>query len=147
MNKILRYKVKPEIAFDEENLSNFLSKKIRLDAQKEAKLVKRSIDARGNNVMVNIEVELVEGGKSPINYTKPDKNVASSEQVVIIGAGPAGLFAALKCIELGVKPVVIERGKDVQSRRKDLANINKKHIVNPDSNYCFGEGGDRKSVV
>jgi len=61
--------------------------------------------------------------------------------VLVIGAGPAGLFAALRCLELGIKPIIIERGKDVQSRRRDLAAINKEHIVNPESNYCFGEGG------
>ncbi len=141
MNKTLRYKIKPEIAFDEKNLADFLSKKVKINADKEAKLVKRSIDARGKNVMVNIEVEIVDGSKSAISYNKPDNNVASAERVIIVGSGPAGLFAALKCIELGVKPIVIERGKDVQTRRKDLANINKEHIVNPDSNYCFGEGG------
>src|SRR5690606_14548082 len=61
--------------------------------------------------------------------------------LLIIGAGPAGIFAALRCLELGIRPVVLERGKDVRARRRDLAAINKEHIVNPDSNYCFGEGG------
>jgi uncharacterized FAD-dependent dehydrogenase len=141
MNKTLRYKVRPEIAFDDEKLNAFLSKKISLDSKKETRLTKRSIDARGTSVMVNIELEVVEQGSQQISYTKPDNDVADAEQVVIVGAGPAGLFAAMKCIELGVKPIIVERGKDVQARRKDIANINKEHIVNPDSNYCFGEGG------
>jgi uncharacterized protein len=69
------------------------------------------------------------------------KDVSKAKQAVIVGAGPAGLFAALRLIELGIKPVILERGKDVQERRRDLANINKKNIVNENSNYCFGEGG------
>ena len=65
----------------------------------------------------------------------------NAEQIIIVGAGPAGMFAALRAIELGVKPILIERGNDVRARRRDLAAINKDHIVNPESNYCFGEGG------
>src|SRR5690606_39059141 len=72
-------------------------------------------------------------------YSYP--NVSNAKKVIIVGAGPAGLFAALRCIELGLKPIVLERGKDVRARRRDLAAINKDHVVNPDSNYCFGEGG------
>jgi uncharacterized protein len=72
-----------------------------------------------------------------VNY----QNVADRERVLIVGAGPAGLFAALRCIELGLKPIVIERGKDVKQRRRDLAAINKEGAINPESNYCFGEGG------
>src|SRR5690606_31843634 len=71
----------------------------------------------------------------------PYPNVSNSQPVIIVGAGPAGLFAALRLIELGLKPIILERGKDVRSRRRDIADINKKHIVNSDSNYCFGEGG------
>lgn len=141
MNKILRYTIKPEIAFDTESLNGFLTQKIKVDAKKELRLVKRSIDARGKRVMVNIEVEIIADGRPYIEYSKPEKDVSQAEQVVIVGAGPAGLFAALKCIEMGVKPIVIERGKDVQSRRRDIAKINKEHIVNSESNYCFGEGG------
>src|SRR5690606_17495699 len=73
----------------------------------------------------------------PINYS----SVKDKTPVVVVGAGPAGLFAALRLIELGLKPIIIERGKDVKQRRRDLAAINKEGLVNPESNYCFGEGG------
>ena len=73
-----------------------------------------------------------------INYQHVSE---STKTCHIIGAGPAGLFAALRCLELGIKPILIDRGKDVKARRRDLANINKNHLVNPESNYCFGEGG------
>jgi len=69
------------------------------------------------------------------------QNIKDTEPIIIVGFGPAGMFAAFKAIELGLKPIVLERGKDVRSRRRDLAAINKEQIVNPESNYCFGEGG------
>lgn len=102
---------------------------------------KRSIDARKKPVKYNLQIVLSD--------EKPDlslpevtyPNVENGIPVHIIGAGPAGLFAALEAIELGLKPIVYERGKDVRSRRRDLAKINKEHIVNPESNYCYGEGG------
>ncbi len=76
-----------------------------------------------------------------IQYQKPQADVSQSPQAIVVGAGPAGLFAALRLIELGIKPIVLERGSDVRARRRDLAAINKDHVVNPESNYCFGEGG------
>jgi uncharacterized FAD-dependent dehydrogenase len=105
--------------------------------------LKRSIDARSRKVVVRLQCEIVEGSrKKPIiTYQKSYPDVSKSKQVLIVGAGPAGLFAALKLIESGVRPIIFERGKDVQARRRDLAAINKDHVVNPDSNYCFGEGG------
>jgi uncharacterized FAD-dependent dehydrogenase len=77
----------------------------------------------------------------PETYTVNYPEVKEAKPVIIVGAGPAGLFAALQCIELGLKPIIIERGKEVKDRRRDLANINKQGLVNPESNYCFGEGG------
>ncbi|UXP32704.1 FAD-binding protein [Reichenbachiella agarivorans] len=141
MTKILRYRLKPEIALDEASFAAFVHAKLGDTAQ--WKLLKRSIDARSKRVSVEVEIGLSEKGENPrpFLYEKPTNHVANKPEVVIIGAGPAGLFAALRCIELGAKPIVLERGKDVQERRRDLAAINKEHKVNPDSNYCFGEGG------
>jgi uncharacterized FAD-dependent dehydrogenase len=139
--KILKYKLKPEIALDEESFSGFIKEK--LGGSTPFKLLKRSIDARSKNVMVNVEVGLFDNDQNVFEpaYSSPESNVENGERVIIVGAGPSGLFAALKCIDLGLKPVVIERGKDVRERRRDIAKINKEHIVNPESNYCFGEGG------
>jgi uncharacterized FAD-dependent dehydrogenase len=102
---------------------------------------KRSIDARKKPAKYNLQVVL---SKEPITPKVPTilyPNVKGKEEIHIIGAGPAGLYAALEAIELGFKPVIYERGKDVRERRRDLAKLNKEHIVNPESNYCYGEGG------
>ena len=104
---------------------------------------KRSIDARSKHVVINVSVEIFinEAPSALISASLDYPEVKNKPSLVIIGAGPAGLFAALRAIELGYKPIVLERGKDVQARRRDLAAINKDHVVNPESNYCFGEGG------
>ncbi|WP_242928118.1 NAD(P)/FAD-dependent oxidoreductase [Pontibacter vulgaris] len=135
----------PEVAFDNQLLEQELLKSAALqpEAVKFIHRIKRSIDARGRSVLLRVRADLYLDNPpadilSPV-YTYPD--VSNAQKVIIVGAGPAGLFAALRCIELGLKPVVLERGKDVRSRRRDLAAINKEHVVNPDSNYCFGEGG------
>lgn len=106
------------------------------------KILKRSIDARGRKVVYRMQVQVfVDEIHVPETYTVKYPDVKTAKPVIIIGAGPAGLFAALQCIELGLKPIILERGKDVKQRRRDLANINKQGLVNPESNYCFGEGG------
>jgi uncharacterized protein len=107
------------------------------------RIIKRSVDARKKNIRVNLTVEVFTGEDSEIPDISPFKplNVSRSKEVIIVGAGPAGLFAALRLIELGIRPVIIERGRDVSSRKKDIARISREQIVDPDSNYCFGEGG------
>jgi uncharacterized protein len=107
------------------------------------RILKRSVDARKKNIRVNLTVEIFTGQDSEIPVLSPyvPVNVTNNREVIIVGAGPAGLFAALRLIELGVRPVIIERGRDVSSRKKDIARISREQIVDPDSNYCFGEGG------
>jgi uncharacterized FAD-dependent dehydrogenase len=108
------------------------------------RIIRKSIDARSREIKFNLKVAIYREGEDipPLIRIRPFEPVSSHANcVVIVGAGPAGLFAALKCIELGLRPIVIERGRDVRSRRRDLASIHKEHRVNPDSNYCFGEGG------
>jgi len=105
-------------------------------------ILKRSIDARSRKVIFRLQVRVFVDeeplvGIQTINY----QNIRDAKPVLIIGAGPAGLFAALQCIENGLKPIIIERGKDVKQRRRDLAAINKQGLVNTESNYCYGEGG------
>ncbi|MBL6444807.1 FAD-binding protein [Fulvivirga sp. 29W222] len=143
MKKTLDLKLKPEEAFDEDKFLEIIQKKIKPGTSSGFRIVKRSIDARKASVWIRVQVDIYENEPLPelISYRKEYPNVSQSKQVVIVGAGPAGLFAALRLIEKGIKPIVLERGKDVRSRRRDLAAINKDHKVNPDSNYCFGEGG------
>lgn len=107
------------------------------------RLLKRSIDARGGKVRVRLVAEVTHGEPppAPISVKREYPNVRGKPHAVIVGSGPAGLFAALRLMELGVRPVVLERGKDVAARRKDLVALNRDHVVNPESNYCFGEGG------
>ncbi len=109
----------------------------------EYRLLKKSIDARSRQVKYRLFFDVAVGEKLPlpIGIDRDYKNVSTSKPIHIIGFGPAGMFAALRLIELGYKPVVFERGKDVRSRRRDLAAINKQGIVNENSNYCYGEGG------
>ncbi len=106
-------------------------------------ILKRSVDARQRAIKINLRAQVfVNEDFEFIPVALPDyPDVSKQEEVIIVGAGPAGLFAALRCIEGGKKPVILERGKDVKARRRDLKAINIEHVVNEDSNYCFGEGG------
>lgn len=106
------------------------------------KVKKKSVDARSRRIRINLTIEVfIDEPVQEIKMVWEPHDVSKAESVIIIGAGPAGLFAALRLIELGKRPIILERGKDVRRRRRDLAAINKLHRVNPDSNYCFGEGG------
>ncbi|TWJ03463.1 hypothetical protein JN11_01006 [Mucilaginibacter frigoritolerans] len=129
---------------DEAVLKKISATALNISAQKitAVKILKRSIDARGRKVVFRLNVQVfVDEVYQPETFTVNYPDVKEAKKVIIVGAGPAGLFAALRCVELGLKPVIVERGKDVKQRRRDLANINKQGLVNPESNYCFGEGG------
>ncbi len=145
MQTKIQLQVSPATALNEQLLKEEVREMLFLSTEKNLilKILKRSIDARGHNIKINLTVlasvdEEILPEKIEFNYL----DVSHSKKTChIIGAGPAGLFAALRCLELGIKPVVVERGKNVKDRRRDLATLNKEHIVNPESNYCFGEGG------
>ena len=146
MRKSLTLTLEPEVALDDAALRQFVLQLVSLPVTTEdvhIQKLRQSIDARNRQVKVNLDIELYVGEKpAPVmEFQKDYPDVSKHKQAIIVGAGPAGLFAALRLIELGIKPIVLERGKDVQARRRDLSAINKEHIVNPDSNYCFGEGG------
>lgn len=146
MTKTIEISVSPEAGYNDTLLRQEVLSYLKLPSHSSdiyIKKIKRSIDARSRNVKIIFLLEVSEGVpvENGLKFQKDYQNVSSKKQAVIIGAGPAGMFAALRLIELGIKPILLERGKDVQARRRDLAAINKEHIVNPDSNYCFGEGG------
>jgi len=137
--------VLPEVAAKDVLLRNTIAEKLNVlerDIQ-HIEILKRSIDARQRITKINlrIDVYIKEDFISKEKNTPKYNDVSGKDEVIIIGAGPAGLFAALRLIEKGLRPIVLERGKDVRARRRDLANLTKNHIVNENSNYCFGEGG------
>lgn len=138
-------RVLPEVAANEQRLKTYLNEEKGLNLRDitATRILKRSIDARQRTIFVNLTVRVY------LNETPDDdeytrtiyNNVEGKPQVIVVGAGPGGLFAALRLIELGLRPVVVERGKDVRERKKDLALFSRTHSVNPESNYSFGEGG------
>ncbi len=145
MQQEFSFQVSPETAGNAEAVKHFVSRQYGLPLNEitHVEVLKRSIDARQRNIKVNLKVQVyLQEDFEEKKITIPEyKNVSNAEEVIIVGAGPAGLFAALRCIELGKKPIVLERGKDVRARRRDLKKLNIEHVVNEDSNYCFGEGG------
>ena len=145
MINTLQIQVIPEIASTPDLLKTTIAKQLDIPKTdiKHIEILKRSIDARQITTKINLKVSIYvkEEFVQRVEDLPEYQDVNGKDEVIIIGAGPAGLFAALKLIENGKKPIVIERGKDVRSRRRDLVNLTKKHIVNEDSNYCFGEGG------
>ena len=146
MQKKITVKILPSEAETPSLLLEILSKACAIPAQRITgyTLLKKSMDARSRQVWVNLSVNVfIDEQYQPTETTRPPYQDVSRarHKVIIIGSGPAGLFAALRLLELGIKPVILERGKDIRARRRDLAAINKDGMVNPESNYCFGEGG------
>jgi uncharacterized protein len=144
MKKIIEIVTSPEIASTEESLQEYVSKNFGFNQEEinGIQIIKKSLDARRKPIKVNLQVAVFLNQKPDENAFELNlQNVSNAKEIGIVGAGPAGLFAAIKLIELGLKPIIFERGKPVKERRRDLANITKHNTVNPDSNYCFGEGG------
>lgn len=145
MKHELQLVVSPEEAANELKLKEIASAQLRIPSSQftSVKILKRSVDARSRQIKINLKLEIYinETPPAPRDYKIKYPDVHGKKSAIVVGAGPAGLFAALQLIENGIKPIVLERGKDVKSRRRDLAAINKQHLVNPNSNYCFGEGG------
>ncbi len=137
------------VSIKEENKTDILKIKaasflsIKREDIFDLKILRKSIDARKKTIIFNYKVAVYIKEFAPENseYNFNYKDVSSAKEIHIIGFGPAGMYAALRCVELGFKPIVLERGKDVQKRRRDLKAINQDHFVNENSNYCFGEGG------
>ena len=135
----------PEVAAQEDRLKRWLADERGIDERTiyGVRILKRSIDARQRQIFVNLKVRVyVNEQPHDDEYVRTEyPNVEGRPQVIVVGAGPGGLFAALRLIELGLRPIVLERGKNVHERKKDLANITKTQKVDAESNYCFGEGG------
>jgi uncharacterized FAD-dependent dehydrogenase len=146
MQKTIQLKLLPQQASEDISILSYIAEAEGVPVQSISgfTILKRSIDARSRQAWINLKIlaYINEPAQPREIHGFHFRNVSKADKKVIIaGAGPAGLFAALQLIELGIKPVVLERGKDVKSRRRDLAAMNKQGIVNPESNYCFGEGG------
>ena len=145
MTNEYQVRVQPQVAANEQALRSWLADEYGFDVRTitAVRILRRSIDARQRTIFVNLKVRVFIN-EQPANdeYVRTDyPDVSERPQVIVVGAGPGGLFAALRLIELGLRPIVLERGKDVHERKKDLAQIAKTQQVDAESNYCFGEGG------
>ena len=145
MTQEYQLRILPEIAANEQRLKSYLAQEKGLNLRdiQATRILKRSIDARQRTIFINLKVRVYINElpkEDEYEHTVYNK-VEGKPQVVVVGAGPGGLFAALRLIELGLRPIVIERGKNVRDRKKDLAQISREHAINPESNYSFGEGG------
>ena len=138
-------RVVPEVAAQKDRVKAWLADEYGFDVRTidGVRILKRSIDARQRQIFVNLKVRVyINEQPADDEYVRTEyPNVEGKPQVIVVGAGPGGLFAALRLIELGLRPIVLERGKNVHDRKKDLATITKTQKVDPESNYCFGEGG------
>jgi len=145
MTNEYQLRVLPQVAADAENLKRYIAqeKGIAQRSLKGVRILKRSVDARQRTIFVNLKVRVYINEEPQDDVFEPVcyQDVSQRPQVIVVGAGPGGLFAALRLIELGFRPVVLERGKDVHERKKDLAAISRTQQVDGESNYCFGEGG------
>ena len=144
MIKELQLRISPKYINHQDYINEQICRElgIKIDEVNHIEILKRSIDARKKDIKYNLKIAVYLGE----NFVEKTDlfcptNVGNKMEVAIVGAGPAGLYAALYALELGIKPVIFERGKDVRTRRRDLKKIHQEHIVNPESNYCFGEGG------
>jgi len=138
-------RILPEQAASEQSIKKYLAYDKGMDVRTitAVRVLKKSIDARQRTIFVNLKVRCyINEQPQDDEYVHTEyQNVEGKPQAVVVGAGPGGLFAALRLIELGIRPIVVERGKNVHDRRKDIAKISREHLVNPESNYSFGEGG------
>lgn len=144
MAKIIELRIRPKYIHDEDYLRQAISKESRIGVSElgDYSIIKRSIDGRGKHPKYVLRIQIHNNNEKKESPSKAIYNKSKTDKtIVIIGAGPSGLFAALRCLELGVKPIVLERGKDVRERRKDLRKVQQFGEVDSNSNYCFGEGG------
>lgn len=145
MTKDLQIRVMPQVAYSEGNIAEYVSREMAIDRRTIncVRVLKRSIDARQRQVFVNLTVRVfVNEIPQEEMFTRVEyPDVSNAKTAIVVGEGPCGLFAALRLIELGIRPIVLERGKDVHERKKDLALIKSQQRVDGESNYCFGEGG------
>ena len=145
MPRDLNLVVTPQQAADKEKVKSIALQKLGVNSSEEVSILitRKSIDARRGAIKVNLGIKVFLKGEKVETYSPTFlyKDVKNENSVIVVGSGPAGIFASLRLIEFGIKPIIVERGKDVSSRKRDIASINRNLELNPDSNYAFGEGG------